>query len=245
MATQRILVSVGATLLVGMLGACRGGTSKSPPIHAVLDMDFQQKLKAQSASGFSGWADGRGMRTPVEGTVSRSAYLGDPGELLAAYDIDSNGRLDRHEASRLRVGKMFATVDRNKDASLDLEELTWAGSLFVYKNADGTFVAENPLPRTDEVLQRGRQRFNINCAVCHGKSGTGGVVAPRWSVPLPDLIAHEDETTRARLIGLPYGEIVGAMTDGKGTMPSYAHQVTWPDRWAIAHYLKALQEHYN
>ena len=50
---------------------CRGGISEKPPIHPVLDMDFQQKLKAQSYSDFEGWKDHRGMREPVANTVKR------------------------------------------------------------------------------------------------------------------------------------------------------------------------------
>ena len=63
-------------LLALALGACRGGTSHEPPVHLVLDMDFQPKLKAQSAAMFDNWEDGRGMRLPVAGTV---AGRGGPG----------------------------------------------------------------------------------------------------------------------------------------------------------------------
>ena len=36
------------------------------------------------------------------------------------------------------------------------------------------FVAEFPFEMTAEVLERGEQRFNIYCSVCHGKTGDAG-----------------------------------------------------------------------
>ena len=63
----------GACLGLAVIGAfglqsCRGGISEKPPVHLVLDMDFQQKVNAQSRLDF--WADERGMRTPPAGTVA-------------------------------------------------------------------------------------------------------------------------------------------------------------------------------
>ena len=62
-----------ASVLLLLLGvaACRGGTSLSPPLHVVLDMDFQQKLRTQGASSFEGFADGRAMRLPVAGAIAQ------------------------------------------------------------------------------------------------------------------------------------------------------------------------------
>ena len=44
---------------------------------------------------------------------------------------------------------------------------------------------------------------------------------------------------------VPAGELVGVISEGKGTMPAYAQQIPMADRWAIAHYVKALQKHFN
>ena len=72
--------TVGKTLglvlgagLLALTGCMRGGTSSSPPLHIVLDMDFQPKVKAQSASPLDSHTDGRGMRLPVAGTVARGS----------------------------------------------------------------------------------------------------------------------------------------------------------------------------
>jgi mono/diheme cytochrome c family protein len=66
-----------ATLTLAGLAACRGGLSEKPPVHLVLDMDFQPKLQAQEKSEFAGWSDHRAMRQPVAGTVARGS-LPDP-----------------------------------------------------------------------------------------------------------------------------------------------------------------------
>ncbi len=66
--TFAVLLAFGVAL-----PSCRGGIKKDPPIHLVWDMDFQQKLKAQSESSFKGFADHRGMRTPPAGTIARGA----------------------------------------------------------------------------------------------------------------------------------------------------------------------------
>jgi hypothetical protein len=59
------------------LAACRGGISESPPVHFVLDMDFQPKIKAQSESHFEGWKDHRGQRLPVKDTIARGSLPAD------------------------------------------------------------------------------------------------------------------------------------------------------------------------
>ena len=75
----KILLSSG--LLVALVG-CRGGISEDPPVHLVLDMDFQPKIKSQSATDFEGWSDHRGMRRPVAGAVLTVAF-----DMLTLYLI--------------------------------------------------------------------------------------------------------------------------------------------------------------
>jgi mono/diheme cytochrome c family protein len=209
-------------------------------------MDFQPKLKAQAESTFAGWPDGRAMRLPVAGTVARHAFLGDPAQLVKLYDRNGDAGLDAVEATHLRVGgRAFALADANGNQLLDTAEVAAFAQIYKHKNADGTFVDRNPLPRDMATLSRGRQVFEINCGVCHGRAGTGGIVKSRWPVKIPSLVNDEDATTRARLAGMPPGEIVDVITNGKGTMPSYAQQVRMQDRWAVAHYLKALQQHFT
>lgn len=92
-----------------------------------------------------------------------------------------------------------------------------------------------PLPLTEQLLDRGQQRFNINCAPCHGRVGDGrGMIVQRGFRQPPSY--HID-----RLRTAPLGHFYDVMTNGFGAMSSYADQVAPNDRWAIAVYIRALQ----
>jgi mono/diheme cytochrome c family protein len=92
-----------------------------------------------------------------------------------------------------------------------------------------------PMPVTMELLARGRERFDIYCAPCHDRSGSGrGMIVRRGYTAPPSL--HDE-----RLRTAPAGHFVDVMTGGWGAMPPYAAQVPAADRWAIAAYIRALQ----
>jgi cytochrome c553 len=92
-----------------------------------------------------------------------------------------------------------------------------------------------PFEVTREVLERGQQRFNIFCVVCHGYTGQGnGKIVERGYVRPPSY--HEK-----RLREAPVGHFFDVMTRGYGAMPDYRAEVPPRDRWAIAAYIRALQ----
>ena len=102
---------------------------------------------------------------------------------------------------------------------------------------NGVLIAQLPAPLrlTPELLQRGRERYNIYCSVCHGLSGAGnGEVVQRGYPPPPTY--HND-----RLRNAPLGHFYDVITNGYGAMYSYAARVEPEDRWAIAAYIRALQ----
>jgi mono/diheme cytochrome c family protein len=101
--------------------------------------------------------------------------------------------------------------------------------------ADGSLSAHLPAPVDRQVLRRGRQRFDIFCAPCHGRLGDGQGMAARRGFKQPPSL-HE-----ARLRGQPVGYYFDVMTRGFGVMPSYSAVVPAGDRWAIAAYIRALQ----
>jgi mono/diheme cytochrome c family protein len=106
--------------------------------------------------------------------------------------------------------------------------------LFTGRN-DGELATELPMELTEAVLQRGQERFNIYCSVCHARTGDGnGMIVQRGYRQPPTV--HSD-----RLRGVPIGHLFDVMTNGFGAMPSYALQVKPEDRWAIAAYVRALQ----
>ena len=85
------------------------------------------------------------------------------------------------------------------------------------------------------VMARGRDRFDIFCAPCHGRTGQGdGMVVLRGYRRPPSL--HQD-----RLRDAPAGHFFDVITNGFGAMPDYAAQVKAEDRWAIVAYVRALQ----
>ncbi len=92
-----------------------------------------------------------------------------------------------------------------------------------------------PQPVTREILARGRERFEIYCAVCHGHTGEGNGMIVQRGFPQPPSL-HEP-----RLRDAPVGHFFDVMTSGYGVMYSYASRVAPEDRWAIAAYIRALQ----
>ncbi len=110
------------------------------------------------------------------------------------------------------------------------------------KDAAGTFAATSPVQYTMAVLNRGQERFNIYCAVCHGRTGEGnGIVAPKPGVDPSRRILQPPSFHEQRLIEKEDGYMFDVITNGKGNMPSYRHQIRVDDRWAIVGYLRALQ----
>jgi len=96
-------------------------------------------------------------------------------------------------------------------------------------------VTTNPLPLSRDVLLRGQERFNIYCSPCHDRVGSGeGMIVQRGFKQPPSF--HTD-----RLRSVPDGYLFQVMTNGFGTMATYAPQVSARDRWAIVAYIRALQ----
>jgi mono/diheme cytochrome c family protein len=92
-----------------------------------------------------------------------------------------------------------------------------------------------PMPVTRELLARGRERFDIYCAVCHGPAGDGNGMIVQRGFPRPPSF-HEQ-----RLRDAPPGHFVDVITNGYGVMYPYASRVAAADRWAVAAYIRALQ----
>jgi mono/diheme cytochrome c family protein len=93
-----------------------------------------------------------------------------------------------------------------------------------------------PFPATKEVMERGRERYNIFCAPCHSRVGDGnGFVVSRGFTRKPPSYHI------ARLQKAPLGYFYDVMTNGYGVMPDYASQIPPHDRWAIVAYIRALQ----
>jgi mono/diheme cytochrome c family protein len=97
------------------------------------------------------------------------------------------------------------------------------------------WVTNNPLPMTRQMLERGQQRYQINCLPCHGPVGDGKGITSKYGLA---AIANFHEK---RFIDMCDGEIFNSITVGKNLMPAYGANVTVEDRWAVIAYVRALQ----
>lgn len=134
----------------------------------------------------------------------------------------ANGSSDRPQVE--------GTVARGQ---LESDELLYHGT------EDGKPAERFPFPVTREVLERGRERFDIHCAVCHDRSGHGRGPAVQRGFRSPPSFHDE------RLRQAPPGHFFDVITNGFGAMFDCADRVAPRDRWAIVAYIRALQESQN
>jgi hypothetical protein len=107
---------------------------------------------------------------------------------------------------------------------------------------NGRLLDRIPIPVDAPLLARGRNRFEIYCAPCHGVLGDGdSEVARRMELRRPpslvDLPARLD-TDGGNRYGP--GGIFRTISDGYGLMPQYRAELPPIDRWAVIAYLRAL-----
>ena len=92
-----------------------------------------------------------------------------------------------------------------------------------------------PFPVTEQVMNRGQERFNVYCSPCHSKLGDGNGMIPSRGYRRPPSF-HTETLRTART-----GHFYDVITNGFGAMPPYAAQINVRDRWAIVAYIRALQ----
>lgn len=108
--------------------------------------------------------------------------------------------------------------------------------------AGGDWATTIPIPVTSRLMSRGRQRFDIFCAPCHGLAGGGdGMVARRAEALLEGTWVPPTSLHDATVLARPDGHLFSTITRGIRTMPSYGPQIPVEDRWAIVAYVRALQ----
>ncbi len=120
------------------------------------------------------------------------------------------------------------TVPRG-DLTFGPDELLYTGKL------NGQPSEAFPFPVTKEVVERGRERYDVFCSPCHGFTGDGdGMIVQRGFRHPPSF--HED-----RLKSAAAGHFFDVITNGFGVMYPYGYRVPPRDRWAIIAYIRALQ----
>jgi mono/diheme cytochrome c family protein len=202
-------MSVQAALCATL--ACVGAFALLGCERGLHEMYDQAKFKPLTPTTL--FPDGNSSRPQVPGTVPHSSGA------LAGTSSGRKGVVELIAAPGPAVG-----VDAQGRSLLQAGTATSAEPVY-----------SNPLPVTDALLARGRDRFNIFCAPCHSRAGDGeGMIAQR-GFPAPPSF-HIDRLRRA-----PDSHFYQVITDGYGVMYPYADRVTPQDRWAIVAYIRALQ----
>lgn len=202
-----ILFGLLVVLVVSITGF-RGQKSARPPIEIFPDMVRQPKVKAQVPGTF--FADGRGNRLPVAGTVPMG-YASPLHKPVDGSLGDASGPYDQIYFSSAPV--YFDTGKIGEQ---------WGTGM--------------PFEITPEWIARGRERFTITCAVCHGATGAGTGISSKYGLATIANL-HQD-----RIRVMADGEIFNTLTYGKNTMMGYGDRIQLQDRWAIIAYLRALQK---
>jgi mono/diheme cytochrome c family protein len=171
------------------------------------DMQDQPKMKPFRGTTF--FHDGLSSRPPVEGTVPRGFLRSD---------------IEFFTGKKSKASPSQAAPTATATAATAAAANPFADDVEVF-----------PFPVTEDVLMRGRERYEIFCVVCHGLTGYGdGMVVRRGFRRAASF--HDDRLRQA-----PVGHFFDAITNGWGAMPSYAPQIPVQDRWAIVAYIRALQ----
>ena len=116
---------------------------------------------------------------------------------------------------------------------LELDELLHRGT------ENGELAGRFPFPVTAEVLERGRERYDIYCSVCHDRTGSGRGMVVQRGFRQPSSF-HEDRLRQASP-----GYYFDVITNGFGAMIDYADRIEPRDRWAVVAYVRALQASRN
>jgi mono/diheme cytochrome c family protein len=97
----------------------------------------------------------------------------------------------------------------------------------------------NPLPRTGNVLKKGRQAFATYCSVCHGILGNGvPTLTSAYGAKPANLLSQQIRDDQD-------GKIYYVIMLGKNAMPSYAADLSEDERWSVVHYVRVLQRALN
>jgi mono/diheme cytochrome c family protein len=245
-----VLVALLAGLVpFGLIALARSQPSAQPPVHPIQDMYKQSKFRPQHGNPM--FADDRAMRPLLPGVAARDD-LRFNGEMV--YDPNDPRMMQDQLSGGSSAAEQQYSIDfRERPAAggndAEKEEAQYTALTEGIETKDGkpAYVKAFPVKVTMDLLERGRERYTINCAICHGQAGYGdGTVALRaaaikeiqgdaagWNAPKN---FHSDDMRQQ-----PVGQIYNTITNGARTMPAYAKQISVLDRWAIVAYVKALQ----
>ena len=206
-------------------------------------MQDQPRYEAYEQSKF--FADGQASRPYPEGTVARGYLRDDP----AFYTGKRGPNQGAQQGAGGTTQNVLQTTSPNAQGAN--AGTTPGGEVNVRGNVGGRvgvpagetqggagrdgLVNEFPFPVTKADLDRGQERFQAYCQMCHGATGYGDGMIVRRGFRRPPSF-HDD-----RLRGEPLGHFFDVITNGWGAMASYSDMIPPDDRWRIIAYIRALQ----
>ena len=214
------------------------------------DMQDQPRYEAYEPS--RSFSDGQASRPYVEGTVARGYRDVNTAYYTGKNATGSGGAAGQQAGGAGGGGGLTPLTSAQANApntqGANAGGTQTGGDVNVRGNVAGNVpgggagqtgtpggVNEFPFAITAAELDRGEERFNIYCAMCHGQTGYGdGMIVRRGFRRPPSL--HDD-----RLRGETLGHFFDVITNGWGAMPDYSEQIPPRDRWAIIAYIRALQ----
>jgi mono/diheme cytochrome c family protein len=162
-----------------------------------------------------------GCETHMQGMYDQAKY-----KAFASSDLFEDGGASRPDVPGAQAHAFgdFAGTSSGRVGTVDAQMLDrdeHAGS--------------SPYPVTLQWLERGKDRFDIYCAPCHGVAGDGDGFIVRRGFPAPPSY-HSD-----RLRAVDDRHIFDVISHGYGIMYPYADRLSPPDRWAVIAYIRSLQ----
>lgn len=110
---------------------------------------------------------------------------------------------------------------------------------FARSDEDRYAMPRIPLPVDRELLARGRTLYEIQCAVCHGRTGAGNGITTQYGMNAPPTYHAQ------RLREASDGYLYQVITEGRNTMGPYGGRLAPDERWAIVAHLRVLQRAFN
>ncbi len=102
-------------------------------------------------------------------------------------------------------------------------------------DADGALAETLPVALDARMLERGQVVYDVYCAPCHDRAGSGNGMVVRRGFKRPESF-HAP-----RLRQSPPGYFYQVLTNGYGEMSGYRAMIDLEDRWAVVAYVRALQ----
>jgi mono/diheme cytochrome c family protein len=174
--------------------------------------------------------------------------------LIVCASFTAGCRNDMYDQPRYEPFQSSTFFDDGASARLPIPGTVARGHLDIDEHlhsgkVDGKDAATFPFPIDRAGLDRGRERYNIYCLPCHGALGDGrGMIVRRGFSPPPSFHESKGSLPTGSPIPIyndlrtaPPGHFFEVITEGHGTMYSYAARIAVADRWKIVAYIRALQ----